>query len=92
MPMQRRRVWYEGRVQGVGFRYTARGLAGAFPVSGSVRNLADGRVELVAEGDVADVEAFLDAVAREMGDHIRGIDSRTEPIEEPLPGGFTIGS
>src|SRR6187455_864933 len=51
MPTERRRVWYEGRVQGVGFRYTARGLAGGFPVSGYVRNLDDGRVELVAEGD-----------------------------------------
>jgi acylphosphatase len=92
MPTERRRVWYEGRVQGVGFRYTARGLAGGFAVSGYVRNLADGRVELVAEGEAADVSAFLDAIAREMQGHIRGIDSRTEPSDEPLPGGFTIRS
>ncbi|HEX8198954.1 MAG TPA: acylphosphatase [Isosphaeraceae bacterium] len=92
MPTERRRVWYEGRVQGVGFRYTARRLAGGFPVSGYVRNLADGRVELLAEGDVADVAAFLDAIAREMGHFIRGVDSRTEPSDEPLPRGFTIRS
>jgi acylphosphatase len=92
MPTERRRVWYDGRVQGVGFRYTARRLAGGFPVSGYVRNLADGRVELVAEGDASAVSSFLDAVARELGSNIRGVQTATEPMDQPLPAGFTIRS
>lgn len=90
MPTQRRRVWYEGRVQGVGFRYTARRLAEAFPISGSVRNLADGRVEVVAEGEPSAIAAFLDAIAREMGPNIRGVRAEVEPRDEPLPAGFIV--
>ena len=52
-------AFYEGRVQGVGFRYTARRIAAGFDVAGYVRNLADGRVELVASGD--DEEAVIEA-------------------------------
>lgn len=63
-------VRYAGQVQGVGFRYTAQRLAEGFPVAGYVRNLPDGDVELVAEGDAADVDAFLDAVARQMAGYI----------------------
>ena len=65
-----KRVYYSGRVQGVGFRYTARRLAQGHPVSGYVRNLADGRVELVAQGTAELVNAFLEAVARRMADYI----------------------
>jgi acylphosphatase len=64
------RVYYSGRVQGVGFRHTTRGLAKGFPVSGFVRNLSDGRVEVVAEGAAADVDAFLTALAGTMVDYI----------------------
>ena len=45
-----KRVLFQGHVQGVGFRYATHGLAQRFAVAGYVRNLADGRVELVAEG------------------------------------------
>jgi acylphosphatase len=55
-------VHYTGRVQGVGFRATAEHIAGRYPVTGTVRNLPDGRVELLAEGERADVVAFLAAV------------------------------
>jgi acylphosphatase len=44
------RVRYEGEVQGVGFRYTARKIAGQLNVVGGAENLGDGSVELVAEG------------------------------------------
>lgn len=55
-------VFYSGRVQGVGFRYTCRSLAMEFAVTGYVKNLTDGRVELAAEGGCAEIEAFLRAI------------------------------
>ena len=57
-------VFYEGHVQGVGFRFTVRHIAKGFDVTGWVRNLPDGRVELQATGDEQEVRAFLDGVAR----------------------------
>ncbi|MFZ0829355.1 MAG: acylphosphatase [Verrucomicrobiia bacterium] len=55
-------IIYSGSVQGVGFRYTAKTLAAGFDVRGIVRNLPDGRVELVAEGARGELEAFRDAI------------------------------
>ncbi|HEV3263116.1 MAG TPA: acylphosphatase [Gemmataceae bacterium] len=78
-----KRVYYSGRVQGVGFRYAAQSLAEDFDVSGYVRNLPGGDVELVAEGRVEQVDAFLDTVARRMAGHIE----RTT-VREESPGGY----
>jgi acylphosphatase len=55
-------IIYSGRVQGVGFRYTAKTVAAGFEIAGTVRNLADGRVELIAEGARGELEAFRDAI------------------------------
>lgn len=90
--MVRRRAFYHGRVQGVGFRYTARRLAGGFRVAGFVRNLRDGRVELLAEGEDAEVAAFLDAIAAELGAKIRGSELLDEPPGDPPALGFEIRS
>jgi acylphosphatase len=68
-----KRLIFFGRVQGVGFRYTAHALAGDFAVAGYVRNLHDGSVELVAEGAQDQVDAFLNAVTDRMGDTIRRV-------------------
>jgi acylphosphatase len=65
-----KRVDYTGRVQGVGFRYTAQALAAGYAVAGTVRNLENGDVELVVEGEPEPVTAFLGAVAQHMGRHI----------------------
>jgi acylphosphatase len=73
-----KRVHYSGRVQGVGFRYTAQRLAARFHVGGFVRNLPGGDVELVAEGPDDQVEAFLAAVAQRMADNIERVQVRDE--------------
>jgi len=55
-------IVYSGCVQGVGFRYTAKTVATGFEVTGIVRNLPDGRVELITEGARGELEAFRDAI------------------------------
>jgi acylphosphatase len=65
-------VLYSGRVQGVGFRWTARELAKGFEVAGRIRNLDDGRVELIGEGEEEELRQFLQAIrASELGDYVR---------------------
>ena len=59
-------VLYSGQVQGVGFRYTVKSVAAGFDVTGTVRNLAGGGVELVAEGTRDELEGFRQAI-RESG-------------------------
>lgn len=68
--VQRLTIWFSGRVQGVGFRATATRLARDFDVTGRVCNLTDGRVELQAEGERAELERFRDRVALEMQRYI----------------------
>jgi acylphosphatase len=75
---ERRRLYYSGHVQGVGFRYTARKIAQGFPVTGFVHNLRDGRVELVAEGEPAAIEQFLEALAKRMSGNIDHVQSQRE--------------
>ena len=55
-------VLYSGRVQGVGFRYTAKSTATGFELTGAIRNLPDGRVELIVEGAREELEAFRQAI------------------------------
>jgi acylphosphatase len=66
----RTHVYYSGQVQGVGFRYTVVRLARGQAVTGFVQNLQDGRVELVVEGEQADVGRLLDGVDRIMAGYI----------------------
>ncbi len=73
--MIRRTVLFSGRVQGVGFRYTTCRIAARFAVTGYVRNLADGRVEAVAEGDEAEIERFVRAVGDDMAGYVRDIQT-----------------
>jgi acylphosphatase len=64
LTMKRERVTnvYSGHVQGIGFRYAVIRLTASFEVTGTVRNLPDGRVELVAESAKEELEAFLQAI------------------------------
>lgn len=60
-----KRVIFTGRVQGVGFRYTAKEIATGYDVVGSVKNLPDGRVELELMGEADEVEAYLADITEE---------------------------
>ena len=74
--VQRRVVQFSGHVQGVGFRYTTRRVADGYRVTGYVKNLPDGRVELVVEGESKVIAGFLAELTDKMGYFIR--DTRTD--------------
>ena len=85
-----KRLFYEGRVQGVGFRYTVRYLATGFEVVGWVENLIDGRVQMEVQGAAEEIDEFLQAIR---DSHLRGyIDRITIDDIKPAPGlkGFGI--
>ncbi len=83
-------VYYSGRVQGVGFRYSVKRIAAGYEVVGWVRNLPDGRVELQADGEPVEVEAFLAEIAKSsLRHHVQGIESRPiDPLIDRM--GFVI--
>lgn len=71
---KRLKAVFSGSVQGVGFRYTAERLAAGFPVTGYVRNLTNGQVELVAEGEEGPLRDFLTALRdSSLSSCIRGV-------------------
>jgi acylphosphatase len=73
-------VFYEGSVQGIGFRWSVRHVAKGFDITGWVRNLPDGRVELQVNGEESEVRAFLDGIMQsELRAHIR---KQTEAKQE----------
>ena len=85
-----RQVFYEGRVQGVGFRFTCRQIARGYEVIGWVRNLPDGRVEMQCSGERDEVDGFLEGIIEsELKSHIKGVTAIPIP---PLAGvrGFEI--
>lgn len=69
-------VWFSGRVQGVGFRLQTLRVARGYEIAGTVRNLADGRVLLHAEGSEREVAAFIEAVEMEMKAFIKETEKR----------------
>ena len=70
---------FSGSVQGVGFRYTAQNLALQYDVRGYVRNLDDGRVELVMEGPDTEMQGLLDDVKRHMSGYIDDVQATRSP-------------
>jgi acylphosphatase len=81
----RRTVWFKGHVQGVGFRFTACEVAERFAVTGYVRNLRDGRVEMVVEASPEEADGFVTAVREAM----RGYISGEEHVDGPAMGEFS---
>lgn len=73
----RMETFFSGRVQGVGFRYATFQVAKEFEVNGEVKNLTDGRVQLVAEGPLKEVSAFIDEVKHRMSPFIRKTEDST---------------
>lgn len=72
-PFRRLTVRFEGRVQGVGFRFTTVEVASRYAVTGFVQNEWDGTVRVVAEGRESDLDAFVADIYRSsVGRHIRG--------------------
>ncbi len=67
---ERREVHFTGRVQGVGFRFTTRAIAGRHPVRGIVKNLSDGRVLVVVEGTPETLDGFLADLEAELSHYI----------------------
>ncbi|MDD5496319.1 MAG: acylphosphatase [Candidatus Omnitrophica bacterium] len=71
---KRLHAYYSGSVQGVGFRFTAERVAGSLGLRGWVKNLRDGRVEVLAEGEESDLNGFLRKIETVFKDYIRDID------------------
>lgn len=75
-------VYYSGSVQGVGFRFTTERIASKLGLKGWVRNIEDGRVELVCEGEESDVDALLTKISEVFADYISEAS-----VERSDPGG-----
>lgn len=72
--MKRATFFISGRVQGVGFRYRTNLIAQSFSVSGTVENLDDGRVKIVVEGELEEIQRFVDEVQTSVSGNIKAID------------------
>jgi acylphosphatase len=83
---ERRRIVFSGRVQGVGFRMTAVHLAAGLPLSGTVQNLPDGDVELIAEGSAADIDTLIDRLREHFEGLIRTVSQDRSTPTVPHPG------
>jgi len=83
MAKKRVHVFYSGRVQGVGFRFTAESFALDLKIKGWVKNLSDGRVELEAEGEEENLKKFLEKIKNYFHNYIKNVDLQwLEPIGE----------
>ncbi len=83
--MKRAHIWVSGRVQGVWYRATARDVAQRLGLAGWVRNLPDGRVEIVAEGDETALQEFIKWCWE--GPPLARVDN-VEVVWEPFKGEF----
>ena len=78
-PLERRvHALFSGTVQGVGFRFTTERMARRYPITGYVRNLPNGQVEVLAEGEEKSLEEFLKAIREAFRSSIRNVDARWE--------------
>ena len=73
MTQETRQILFTGRVQGVGFRWATNRIAQNHPINGFVRNLPDGRVELVCQGDPDDIDGLLSDVKEHFAQNITNV-------------------
>ena len=83
-----KRVIFNGRVQGVGFRYTTKDRARGFEVCGWVKNLPEGTVELQVMGEEDEVESFIKEIAEEsnVAHHIKSLTAEEVPLLQGVTG------
>ena len=81
--LNRIHVFYSGRVQGVGFRFTAEDFARDLGVTGWVRNLRNGQVEIIAEAEDSILQDFLSHIEQYFRSYIQDVDVQwQEPTGE----------
>jgi acylphosphatase len=86
MEQTARHILFRGTVQGVGFRYTAHRIARRYNVTGFVRNLPDGDVEMFAQGDELDIDHCLADIQDHFGDYIRDTQIESAPYNSRYTG------
>jgi acylphosphatase len=85
--MKARKLFYNGHVQGVGFRYAVKRIASGYEVSGYVKNLPDGRVELLLQGDAAELAAMEEEILRgQMNGLIKSVETLDSAVDLQLRG------
>lgn len=89
MANQRRSVYYSGNVQGVGFRYQVVQLSRGLDLAGEVRNLPDGRVELIVEGPPATIDRLLQRITEHFEGNIRKVE-QSKSSSQGLAAGIRI--
>ncbi len=77
-------IIFSGRVQGVGFRFTAQRIALAFQLTGYVKNLPDGSVEMFAQGNPKDIADALRDIGESFGGCIRDTNIQDQPTNPNL--------
>ena len=77
--LEQRELQYSGRVQVVGFRYTVRQIRQSYCIAGFVKNMPDGRVQLVVEGSAAEIRTFLKEVATHLDRYIHDVQETCSP-------------
>jgi acylphosphatase len=87
---ERRTIHFTGRVQGVGFRMTTVHLSKDLPVTGQVRNLDDGGVELIVEGSPADINTLVTRLREHFGSLIRNVRETSAPASGVADTGIRI--
>ncbi len=79
--MVAKHVIFTGQVQGVGFRFTAHRMAGRHQLTGFVRNLSDGSVEMLAQGSADDIEQCISDIRESFPGHVQEVAVNDVPID-----------
>ena len=83
--MHRRVFLFSGRVQGIGFRFTSRNIAIQHNVTGFVKNLPDGRVQLVVEGPDDETQCCVDQIKERMSGYVNNVQETQFPATGEFP-------